>query len=346
MPHRLLQAMLPEPLPPEALAELEAMHVLSHWQSPTIDETIIFNAVVEAGGAEALSDWLKRRYEHHPVFRENLYPLEATVPLPEEKPATEAVPVNGEAAETEIAPVPLRISRDELMSDVLDATQVTRVYLMLAFVSAVVAAGGMLRDNVAIVIGGMVIAPLLGPNMGLCLAATLADLDLAWTSLKANASGVAVALIPSVVLGYLVDVNLESAEIASRTQVGLADLAIAIASGAAGVLAFTTGLSSAVIGVMVAVALMPPLVNFGLLLGSGQIQPAAGALLLLVANVICVNLTGTVMFYLQGVRPQHWWETKRAARATRISIVLWVGLLGALVAVITLSRGTGWMPGR
>lgn len=344
MPHRLLQAVLPEPLPAEALAELEELHILSHWQVPTIGEEIIFSAVVEAGGAEALSDWLKRRYQHHAVFRENLFPLEATVPLPEEKEPEPAVAGERGGAESEPPPVPLRISRDELMADVLDATQVTRVYLMLAFISAMVAAGGVLRDNVAIVIGAMVIAPLLGPNIALCLAATLADLDLARTSLRANATGVVVALIPSVLLGLLVDVNMDSSEIASRTRVDLADLAIAIASGGAGVLAFTTGLSSAVIGVMVAVALMPPLVTFGMLLGAGQFQPAGGALLLLVANVICVNLAGTVMFYLQGVRPQHWWEAKRAARATRISVALWVGLLGALVAVILVSRGAGWLP--
>lgn len=341
MPHRLLQAVLPEPLSAEALAELDDLHVLQHWQSPTTDERVVFNAVVEAGAAEALSDWLKRRFEHHEAFHQNLFPLEATTQPPEEE-EPQAVPV-GEAAEAEEpAPVPLRISRDELMADVLDATQVTRVYLMLAFVSAMVAAGGMLRDNAAIVIGAMVIAPLLGPNMALCLATTLADLDLAKTSLKANIFGVAVALVPSVLLGLVVDVNLDSSEIAARTQVGLADLAIAIASGAAGVLAFTSGLSSAVIGVMVAVALMPPLVTFGLLAGSGQMELAAGALLLLMSNIICVNLTGVVMFYLQGVRPQHWWEAKRAQRATRVSVALWLGLLAVLMTAIVLSHGGGW----
>ncbi len=341
MPHRLLQAVLPEPLSPQALEELAEKQVLSHWQSPTLEGHVIFNAVVEAGGAEALSDWLKQRYSHDETFRENLFPLEATIPLPEVKPPETPVGTESEEEAEPLPPVPLRISRDELMADLKDSTQVTRVYLMLAFISAIVAAGGVLKDNAAIVIGAMVIAPLLGPNVALCLATTLADIDLARTALKANVLGVTVALIPSILLGLVVDVSLDSSEIASRTQVGLADLAIAIASGAAGVLAFTTGLSSALIGVMVSVALMPPLVTFGLLIGSGQLGPAAGALLLLASNIICVNLTGILMFYLQGVRPQNWWDAKRAAQATRISVVLWLCLLGILIGVIWVSRGTG-----
>ncbi|GEM_PF-860880 len=77
---------------------------------------------------------------------------------------------------------------------------------------------------------------------------------------------------------------------------GLDDIAIALASGSAGVLAFTTRASSILIGVMVAVALLPPLVAFGLLLGAGHELLAFGALLLLFVNIICINLAGVVTF--------------------------------------------------
>lgn len=52
-----------------------------------------------------------------------------------------------------------------------------------------------------------------------------------------------------------------------------------------------------------AVALLPPLASLGLLLGSGYLFPALGAGLLLITNIICVNLAGVVVFWIQGGAP-------------------------------------------
>jgi uncharacterized membrane protein len=132
--------------------------------------------------------------------------------------------------------------------------------------------------------------------------------------------------------------NPASPEVATRTGVGLGDIAVALASGCAGTLAFTTGVSTTLIGVMVAVALLPPLVTFGLLLGGGHLAPAMGALSLFLMNLICVNLAGVTTFLLQGIRPATWWEKNRAANASRIAVGLWVALLAALGGMILLWR--------
>ncbi|HLD48652.1 MAG TPA: DUF389 domain-containing protein [Desulfobaccales bacterium] len=89
---------------------------------------------------------------------------------------------------------------------------------------------------------------------------------------------------------------------------------------------------------MLAVALLPPLASLGLLLGSGYLFPALGAGLLLITNIICVNLAGVVVFWIQGVRPTSWWEEKQAQRATKISIAVCAGLLILLVLAIILSK--------
>ena len=129
-------------------------------------------------------------------------------------------------------------------------------------------------------------------------------------------------------------------EIVTRTHVSLGDIVLALASGAAGALAFTSGLPSALIGVMVAVALLPPLVTCGLLLGAGHGAMATGAMLLFITNLICINLSGVATFLLHGIRPLTWWEADRAKRATRNAIVIWVLLLSALVFLILFTRGT------
>lgn len=186
----------------------------------------------------------------------------------------------------------------------------------------------------------MVIAPLLGPNMALALATTLGDLTLLRRALLTALAGVATAIVLSVILGVLLQVSPASPEMASRDAVGLGDIVVALASGAAGALAFTTGVSTTLIGVMVAVALLPPLVAFGLLLGGGHAALAMGALSLFLTNLICVNLAGVTTFLVQGIRPATWWEKDRAVKSTRIAIVLWAFLLAALVGMILWLKKT------
>jgi uncharacterized membrane protein len=108
---------------------------------------------------------------------------------------------------------------------------------------------------------------------------------------------------------------------------------VALAAGAAGVLAFTAGVSAGLVGVMVAVALMPPLVAGGLLAGAGHFSLSGRALLLLLMNVICINLSGVVTFRIQGVRPRLWLAAEHARRASRRAVVLWVAALALLIAL-------------
>lgn len=209
--------------------------------------------------------------------------------------------------------------------------------MAMVLLSTIVAAAGLLRDNTAVVIGAMVIAPLLAPNVGLALSVVLADIKLGLKSFKSAVAGLGFAMVLSVLFGLLVEVDLNSGEIMSRTEVNHADIALALASGAAGVLAYTIGMSAAVIGVMVAVALLPPLVATGLLLGSMQWEPAFYAFLLLVTNVICVNLAAVATLMLQGIRPRTWYETKKARRFNQIALTFWFILLILLAIVIYMA---------
>jgi uncharacterized hydrophobic protein (TIGR00341 family) len=136
----------------------------------------------------------------------------------------------------------------------------------------------------------------------------------------------------------IIEIDTEIPEIFSRTQVGLGDIGLALAAGTAGSLAFTTGLPAALIGVMVAVALLPPLIAVGLLSGAGHFEMAKSALLLFLTNLICVNLSGVATFLIQGIRPLTWWEAAKAKQSSRRAMFLWSVLLLALALLIIFSR--------
>jgi uncharacterized hydrophobic protein (TIGR00341 family) len=254
-------------------------------------------------------------------------------------PAVER-PADEPAAEKTVEPLigARRISREELYQDLSEAARLTPVFLVTVVLSTVVAAVGLIRGDTAIISGAMVIAPLLGPNMALALAATLGDPHLARRSLRVIAAGLVTAAALSFVLGAVLTIDPAAPEIAARTSPDVADIVLALAAGAAGSLAFTTGVPAVVVGVMVAVALLPPLVVAGLLAGAGYARLALDALTLVLANVTCVNLAAVGTFLFQKVRPRTWWEAERARRATRFAVGAWVLMLAILLTLILLGR--------
>lgn len=336
---RLIEIILPEERSTEVQEAIKDRNPLGVWHQALSHNRVLVKVLLSTEETEATLDILEGQFAMSEGFRVMLMPVEATIPrpeIPEEKKTTEQPEQQPEEVPE---PKAERISREELYQDIVDAARISRVYILMIILSSVVAAIGLLGNNVAIIIGAMVIAPLLGPNVAFSLAVTLGDMDLARSSLKTNIIGIVTSLLLSVLVGLIFTITPSVPEIASRTNVGIANIVLALASGSAGALAFTTGVSATLIGVMVAVALLPPLVTFGMLLGAGYYYQALGAMLLLFTNLICVNLAGTVTFLAQGIRPVTWWEADRAKRATRIAILFGASLLLILTAIILLSRG-------
>ncbi len=332
---RLVELYLPETEGRSVPSLLDEKQVLGIWQEKMEEDRVIVRILLRAEDTEAVLDGFDKKFSTAEGFRVLLLPVEATVPRP---PEPEEAKEEGKEAPKKENPKAQRISREELYNDIADSARISRVYVVMVVLSSIVAAIGLMNNNITVVIGAMVIAPLLGPNVALSLATTLGDTDLARRAIKVNAAGILVGLSLALAVGRLFHVSPDVPEILARTKVGLVDVVLALASGSAGALAFTAGVPATLIGVMVAVALLPPLVVFGMLLGSGFAAKAVGALLLLLTNLICVNLSGVITFLVQGIRPVTWWETDRAKRATRISLITWLVLLFVLVGVILLAQ--------
>lgn len=225
-------------------------------------------------------------------------------------------------------------AREALYNEVERNTRLDRNFIVLVMLSTAVAAIGLIENNVAVVIGAMVIAPLLGPNLAFGLGTALGDVVLMRKSALSASAGVTLAVVLSIVIGVAWPFDVSSPELSTRTTVGLDSVALALASGAAAALSLTTGLSSVLVGVMVAVALLPPAVTLGLMLGHGEIGLAAGAGLLLAINIVCVNLASKVVFFVKGIRPRTWWQKEKAKRAMAVYILVWLATLVMLVLAI------------
>lgn len=198
-----------------------------------------------------------------------------------------------------------RRSLEELRDD-LDLSSGDRQAKQSAFwtmlsLSSVIAAGGIMTDSTATVIGAMIIAPLSTPIMGIALSAvrrrrTSAPLFVASGCLLVVLIGVVASLVvPS---GYDL---LSNSQVSGRTSPGLLDMIAALATGFAGAVALARRDVAAVLpGVAIAISLVPPLVVTGICAGQGSWWLALGAAVLFLSNLVALVFAGMVVFAALG----------------------------------------------
>lgn len=310
---------------------LKDLQIIDTWHYH-LDENneSVTKILLKSESTDTILETLKSYFPGDNMMRMVILPVEATIPRPVEP--------EEEQHERPEEKSPQRISMEELYQKLSGKSEISRKYMIMVSLASVVAAIGLLKNDVAVIIGSMVIAPLLVPNMALSLATTLADISLAKKSIACNIAGFTLVFLISVGFGLFMDVDPEIPQIAARSDVSHFYIFLALASGVAGAYSITTGVAEALVGVMVAVALLPPLVASGLLLGAGFVLEAAGALLLCSVNIVCINLAGVITFIMEGIQPKKWWEAERAKKAVSIAITLWIVLLLGLAVMIFIEQ--------
>ncbi len=326
---RFIEAFMPADRLELARSSVSSLDTLSIWWEKLSDEQAQLHILVEAERSEEVTDRLRTALaDSGEELRIVSLPVEASIPAPEETPEQDRKPGSNLRRRMH------RVSREELYADVQEMMRTSWPNIVMTILSAVVCAVGLARSNVAVIIGAMVIAPLLGPNVGLALGVTLGDFSLILRALRENILRIGAARGFAVAVGVIFNIDPQVSEILSRTSISYTDIVIAIAAGAAGALALSTGAPATLIGVMVAAALMPPLVVTGMLSALGNYSGALGALQLLGVNLISINLAGILTFLAVGIRPGSKDDVTRARILVTLAVVVWIILLAALTILI------------
>lgn len=166
--------------------------------------------------------------------------------------------------------------------------------------SAIIATLGLLSNSAAVIIGAMIVAPLMGPIVGMAYSTAMGNRKLLRRSSLTLFGGIVLTVIISWTTASIIGLKTANSEIMSRVNPTLIDFGIAMAAGAAGAFANTRrSISSALPGVAIAVALVPPLSVVGIGLGLGEQEIAFGASLLFSTNLICIIFFGSLVFLCQ-----------------------------------------------
>ena len=239
-------------------------------------------------------------------------------------------------------------------------------FVFLMSLATLIACLGLAENSGAVIVGAMLVAPLMTPIAGVGLGVAHANSHLTKVAFRTAMRGFVTAIAIGLLFGLSVQVCAKlnwlaplqgppdfalmdrflfdgsSAlqfpnEMESRTQPQFYDLLIALASGAAAAYAMgRPNLFSALPGVAIAAALVPPIATAGIALAHGQFTKGGGALLLFLTNIVTIILGTSLVFRAVGVRSQK--EGPNAAPWPRHVLLLLV-LLSLLITMIIESKG-------
>jgi uncharacterized hydrophobic protein (TIGR00271 family) len=179
-------------------------------------------------------------------------------------------------------------------------------FVALISLSTLIAALGLVRNSAAVVIGAMLIAPLMTPLVAIGFSLIQGNLKLMRAALRSVVLGFTVALGIGVITGLILWLIASGVgvtpEMNGREAPNLLDLIVALASGLAAAYAMgRPNLLSALPGVAIAAALVPPIATSGLALSLAEYRLFGGALLLFATNIIAIILGTAITFWAVGI---------------------------------------------
>jgi uncharacterized hydrophobic protein (TIGR00271 family) len=199
-----------------------------------------------------------------------------------------------------------RISVEEIESSIKEGMELDINFYLFIMIAAFIAGAGLILNSTAIIIGSMIISPIMGPILGVSYGIISKNHRLVEKGILGQLLGVIIAIGIGVLLASLAILIYGSpsitAEMMSRNFPTVFDLIVSIGAGLAVGFAITGIIQSSLVGIAIAVSLMPPAVNIGVALIYGNLLLSFGSFVLLMSNILAINLMAILIFKLKKIK--------------------------------------------
>lgn len=241
------------------------------------------------------------------------------------------------AAKAPTPPSPL----ERLVESTDRYTRLSKDVLTMVLFAATIALVGLFLDNVAIVIGAMLLSPLLGPINAFAVNANLGRIKKLAKSQVAILFLLFAVIVLSASITFLaaqvVDLPVDTTQIMARTRATLVDVFVALILGLAAGFALFVAFPETLVGVAIAVAIVPPAAVSGIGLAHLDANLFFGALILTLIYLFGLQLGSTLMLRIRGVLPRRYYKQSEARRHSGTSILVLAALLLILSLIVILT---------
>jgi len=191
--------------------------------------------------------------------------------------------------------------RRQVVEKLIEESSPRRSFFMMVILATALATLGLLIDNIPVVIGAMLVAPLLSPVLCVGMGVVIFDFKLMRRSVIAIAKASFVAVVTASIIGFLTHGNGNAYELIYTLKPTVIFVYIAFVSGLAAAYAWgNPRMTEALPGVAISVTLIPPLAGIGVGIALFNWQIIADTLMLLVINLVCIILMSVLIFQFLG----------------------------------------------
>lgn len=177
--------------------------------------------------------------------------------------------------------------------------------------ASAIAAYGLALDNVIVVFGAMMLAPILSPFVSSAISLVVGDRSMMKEALGSGFFSVVISVLVAffAVLPFSVNMNPTLELVVSSS---ILSVLLSILVGVAAALSFATGYRDQIAGVAVAIAIVPPLASVGIGIKMQDIVFAVQAAKVAFINILAVLISGFATFRVLGLGPSTYYRKKQA----------------------------------
>jgi uncharacterized hydrophobic protein (TIGR00271 family) len=187
----------------------------------------------------------------------------------------------------------------ESINTLIEESRLSKKFLILTMLSSMIAALGIIMNNVTILIGAMLIAPLLIPVISLSVGIGAGSIKLVSHSLKSLSIGLVLAITSAMLIAYMFGEGDVSKDIYRSFSDSYLYTIVAVLSGIVAVYGWLKPSKDQILpGVTIAVALVPPIAFAGTIIMEQNQTMLIDILQLILLNLVGITLGGLLTFLL------------------------------------------------
>ncbi len=191
--------------------------------------------------------------------------------------------------------------KNEFCKDIIESSSPDSDYYFLVVLSTLIVSLGLVANNMILIIGGMLVAPLLSPILSLALGVVIINGKVIFRAVKILAMSIVVSAAISYLTGIFVEFDINHIDLLSVMVPSVYTFAVAVIAGFAASFAWArSDHGNTLSGIAITVTLVPPITAIGLALASEDFDILVNAVQVLFLNIIGMVVASSVIFLLMG----------------------------------------------